>query len=447
MGDARDRELRYLLDRRRFLGLTGGAAAAALLAACGLSSDSAPPSAGTSPAGSPSPLPPVGGDLNLYTWEGYDLTKQFKSWRDENGITQNLKFITQPEEVPTVLKGAGGDKWDLSYGDNVVLTDYKNLGLISPLTLDEVPNLAGLIPAFQVDPWKNDDGTYNAAPWTWGFSGLTYRIDNVPEPKSWQDIMDPKYKGRVSTVDGAMNNIALASIAVGIDPDTLTTDQLNGPVTDYLKQLMGQVRVLASSIGDQISLLVSGDVDYMVVGLAFMDAETANKGVPTKTIVPSEGAIGWADSAFVPPTAPHKQNAYAWINHVLDPKRTPRRTARSCRDPAWPPRSPCCRPRPRRSIRSTTSTTTCPTRSRSTGDGRTSPTGTGRRTTRSSRPGKGSRARSSGPVGAFVALSPPGRAPDDPARGAALARRDRSRRDAVRVLVLPPAPPRARPGA
>jgi spermidine/putrescine-binding protein len=323
MGDARDRELRYLMDRRRFLGLTGGVAAAGLLAACGLSSDSSSstgPAGGTGTAPSPTPLPPVGGDLNLYTWEGYDLTKQFKSWREDNGITQNLKFITQPEEVPTVLKGPGGDKWDLSYGDNVVLTDYKNLGLISPLTLDEVPNLAGLIPAFQVDPWKNDDGTYNAAPWTWGFSGLTYRTDRVPEPKSWHDILDPKYKGRVSTVDGATNNIALASIAVGIDPDTMTTDQLNGPVTDYLKQLMGQVRALASSIGDQISLLVSGDVDYMVVGLAFMDAETANKGVSTKTVVPSEGAIGWADSAFVPPTAPDKQNAYAWINHVLDPE-------------------------------------------------------------------------------------------------------------------------------
>ena len=100
----------------------------------------------------------------------------------------------------------------------------------------------------------------------------------------------------------------------------MTTEQLKGPVTDSLKQLKGQIRALAPSIGDQISLLVSGDVDYMVVGLAFMDAETANKGVPTKTIVPSEGAIGWADSAFVPPTAPHKQNAYAWINHVLDPK-------------------------------------------------------------------------------------------------------------------------------
>jgi len=289
---------------------------AGFLAACGLSNGS---SSTNSAGASASPLPPVGGDLNLYTWEGYDLTKQFAAWRQENNIKQHLKFITQPEEVPTVLKGAGGDKWDLSYGDNVVLTDYKNLGLIRPMTTTEVPGLTGLMPAFQVDPWKNADGTYNAAPWTWGFSGLTYRTDRVPAPASWHDILDPKYKGRVSTVDGALNNVALGSLAVGIDPDTLTTAQLNAEVKDYLVQLRGQIRALAPSIGDQISLLVSGDVDYMVVGLTFMDAETAAKGVSTKTVVPSEGAIGWADSAFVPPTAPDPQNALAWINHVLDP--------------------------------------------------------------------------------------------------------------------------------
>ena len=317
MREGPDHELaRYLLDRRRFLRLSGGAAMAGFLAACGLSNGS---SSTSSPGASASPLPPVGGDLNLYTWEGYDLTKQFASWRQENNITQHLKFITQPEEVPTVLKGAGGDKWDLSYGDNVVLTDYKNLGLIRPMTTTEVPGLTGLMPAFQVDPWKNADGTYNAAPWTWGFSGLTYRTDRVPAPASWHDILDPKYKGRVSTVDGALNNVALGSLAVGIDPDTLTTGQLNAEVKNYLVQLRGQIRALAPSIGDQISLLVSGDVDYMVVGLTFMDAETAAKGVSTKTVVPSEGAIGWADSAFVPPTAPDPQNALAWINHVLDP--------------------------------------------------------------------------------------------------------------------------------
>src|SRR6476620_12607834 len=317
MGDEVDRQLQqYLLDRRRFLALGGGAALAGFLAACGLSSSSS----STPGTAAPTSLPPVGGDLNLYLWEGYDIPDpSFKKWLDQQGLVEHVKYITQPEEVPTVLKGPGGDKWDMSYGDNVVLSYDKDLGLLTPMTVDQVPGLAGLMSAFQGAPWKNDDGTYNGVPWTWGFTGLTYNVSKVPEPHSWNDILDPKFQGRVSTIDGAMNNVASAAIAVGIDPDTMTTDQLNGPIKDWLVKMKGQIRALAPSIGDQISLLVSGDVDYMVCGLTFMDAEAAAKGVTTKTVVPSEGAIGWADSAFVPPTAPDPQNALAWINHVLDP--------------------------------------------------------------------------------------------------------------------------------
>ena len=319
MGEqARTRDLRFEMDRRRFLALTGGGAMAALLAACGLSSDSS--STTTSASGSASPLAPVGGPLNLYTWEGYDTAGDLSKWLESQGITANIKYIATPEEVPTVLKGPGGDKWDIAYGDNVVLTDYNDLGLIHPMTLDEVPGLSGLMPAFQVAPWKNDDGTYNGAPWTWGYSGVTYRTDRVPEPTSWEVLLDPKYTGRVSTVDSATNNVALGAIAVGIDPDTMTTAQLDGPVKEYLTALTGQIKALAPSIGDSISLLVAGDVDYMVVGLTFMDSVTAKKGVSTKTVIPSEGAIGWADTAFVTATSPNPQNAFALVNHFMDPK-------------------------------------------------------------------------------------------------------------------------------
>ena len=99
-----------------------------------------------------------------------------------------------------------------------MLNDYKDLGLIHAMSLDEVPGLAGLMPAFQVDPWKNEDGTYAGAPWTWGYSGVTVQDGSVPEPASWHDILDPKYKGRVSTVDGAPNNVALGASRSGSIP-------------------------------------------------------------------------------------------------------------------------------------------------------------------------------------------------------------------------------------
>jgi len=302
------------VDRRTFLRLgLGGAGAAAFLAACGRSAGPvASPSTSTSPA-------PVGGDLNLFVWQGYAAPDHMDRWLAREGITEHVRYISQPDDVPAVLGAPGGDRWDMSYGDNVVLTHYRDLGLVAPIAPAEVPGLAGLLPAFQAPPWKNEDGTYNGVPWTWGYWGLTYRPNDAPTPTSWHDLLDPAVKGRVSTVDGALNNVELACIAIGIDPDTLTTEQLNGPVRAWLTKLVAQVETLAASIEEQIALLVSGRVVYMAVGLNSMDRATAAKGVRTRTIVPTEGAMGWADTTFVTPSAPHPQNALAFAERLLDP--------------------------------------------------------------------------------------------------------------------------------
>ena len=122
-----------------------------------------------------------------------------------------MKYITQPEEVPTVLKGPGGDKWDMSYGDNVVLSYYKELGLIAPMTLDQVPGLAGLMPAFQTHPVEERRRHVQRGPMDLGVHGTHLRTSTTSRSRragttSWI----PKYQGSVSTVDGAMNNVALA---------------------------------------------------------------------------------------------------------------------------------------------------------------------------------------------------------------------------------------------
>ena len=134
MGDAYERELRHLIDRRRFLGAhRWGRHRRAVGCLRPLQRLRHQPNAGREHGGADAQRTPTrrrrAEPLHL---GGLRPLEQFKAWREENGIEQNLKFITQPEEVPTVLKGPGGDKWDMSYGDNVVLSDYKDLGLILP---------------------------------------------------------------------------------------------------------------------------------------------------------------------------------------------------------------------------------------------------------------------------------------------------------------------------
>ena len=43
-------------------------------------------------------------------------------------------------------------------------------------------------------------------------------------------------------------------------------------------------------------------------------------GQPIDSVVPKEGATGWADTTMMHVDAPHPNCAYMWIEHSLDPK-------------------------------------------------------------------------------------------------------------------------------
>ena len=98
-----------------------------------------------------------------------------------------LKYITQPEEVPTVLKGPGGDKWDMSYGDNVVLTRLQG----SRADRADDPGRGPRARGTDDRPSRSTRGRTTTAPTTaphgrGGSRASPTGRDNVPEPTSWQ---------------------------------------------------------------------------------------------------------------------------------------------------------------------------------------------------------------------------------------------------------------------
>jgi spermidine/putrescine-binding protein len=295
-------------SRRHFLRVAGGATTAlvggGMLAACGGS------------AGSSTKL---GGPFDLYTWQGYDLTQPYASWRKHHNIVQHVKYIQVQADVAAVLKGPGGHQIDASSANQSFTNYFQKLGLTSPITTDEVPGLKEMYPFFRNSSiWRNSDGTYNSVPWSWGATALNWRKGAVPEPTSWQVVLDPKYKGRVGTLDDPYNNISVATIAVGLDLAKLTKQQLNGPVKTWLLRLIGQLKSLSPSIGDQSSLLNSGEVDYMVIGDADIVVFAQQAGVTDIGFtVPEEGGFGYVDATFITPWAKDLANAVAYCNQLI----------------------------------------------------------------------------------------------------------------------------------
>jgi spermidine/putrescine-binding protein len=262
-----------------------------------------------------------GGQLALFTWQGYDLTDPFKQWRADHGIEQTVKYINNQFDVVSILKGPGGDQFDSSSANQAYTQLFQRLGLMTEISLSEVPSLAKMYPFFRQSPiwsWGAGSGSYNSVPWTWGAIGINYLTDRVAKPGSWNVLIDPKNKGRVATYDDAYNNVSIAAIALGIDLTKISRKDLDGPIRDWLMKLKANLKTISVNLGDQQTLLVNKEVDYMNVGLTLFVTGGRSQGATNIGFeVPSEGGFGFCDAAFVTPWAPHKANAFAFCEALL----------------------------------------------------------------------------------------------------------------------------------
>jgi spermidine/putrescine-binding protein len=304
---------RGVITRRTFLGHAGAlgfaVAAGGAFADTALGARNADASAAS-----------VGGDFNIFTWAGYEGSTPLKSWYKKEGIKLNAKAISN-EDIAAVIKGPGGSKWDASSVNQGDADYYLKVGVSSQITVKEVPALAKMMPFFRDSSlFRVSPGVYNSVPWTWGPIGISYRPDKVPAAKlnSWWNLTKPEFKGRLGTFDSGLNMVAIGAVAAGLDPGKLTSAQLNGPVKQYLAKLRPNLKVLSTSLGDQVNTLVSGDVDVQLVGLNWFAIE----GKKQKTTIgfitpPKEGSFGFVDAVFIPPKSAHRDNALAYANALM----------------------------------------------------------------------------------------------------------------------------------
>jgi putrescine transport system substrate-binding protein len=100
------------------------------------------------------------------------------------------------------------------------------------------------------------------------------------------------------------------------EADLQKAGELLAAVTPYVQKFNSSEYINALANGDIcIAVGYSGDV------LQARDrADEAKNGVNIGYSIPKEGALIWFDSFAIPADAPHKDEAAAFINFMLDPK-------------------------------------------------------------------------------------------------------------------------------
>ena len=298
--------------------------AAAVLAACGGKQDAA--STGTAAAGEEKVL-------NVYNYSDYIAEDTIPNFEKQTGIRVTYDVYDSDEVLETKLL-AGSSGYDVVVPTLNFFGRQIQAGVFKELDKSKIPNLANLDPAVMERIATQDPGNRYGVPYMSGTTGIGFNVDKIEEifgstevTGSWSLVFDPAKISKlkdcgVTLLDTPSDMIPIALHYLGEDPHSADPAVLQ-KAADLIKGIRPYVQNFHSS--QYVSSLANGTT-CLVVGWsgdiiqARDRAEEAGNGVNVGYSIPVEGAPQWFDMLAIPADAKHPENAYAFINYLLEPQ-------------------------------------------------------------------------------------------------------------------------------
>jgi putative spermidine/putrescine transport system substrate-binding protein len=293
------------------------------------------------------PLTDVGegeGRVSIIAWAGYiergetdpnyDWVTRYEA---DTGCQVDVKTAGTSDEMVALMQEGSGFDLVTASGDASLRLIHGDT--VQPINTELIPSYGTVDERLQNAPWHtvdkdgNGEAEHYGVPYQWGSDVLMYNTEVFPEPPdSWNVVYEEmtlpdgkSNKGRVEAYDGS---IAFASAAVylkahrpelGIeDPYALNRDQF-----DAALELARQQRDLVFRYWHDAFIQIDDFTNEGVVAATswpFQVNLLQAEGEPIGSVIPSEGATGWADTTMMHADAPHPNCAYMWMEWSLNQK-------------------------------------------------------------------------------------------------------------------------------
>ncbi|HEU4371114.1 MAG TPA: extracellular solute-binding protein [Methylomirabilota bacterium] len=144
--------------------------------------------------------------------------------------------------------------------------------------------------------FKDKDGYYYGLRAT--VNAIAYNTRVIPAaeaPKTWKDLLDPKWKGKLVTAHPGYSGVITTHVAALVN--------LHG--WDYFKQLAQNRPMLVQSAVDPSGVVASGERPVAVNGGDYTFYQTKKKGNPLEIVYPKEGVPLVVSPTAIMSFAPH----------------------------------------------------------------------------------------------------------------------------------------------
>lgn len=284
------------------------------------------------------------GAVNIIAWAGYiergETDPAFDwvtSFEAETGCMVDVKTAATSDEMVALMNEGNFDLVTASGDASLRLIAGERVQPIDPAL---IPSWNTVDERLQNAPWHtvdtDGDGTaeHYGVPYQWGPNVLAYNTEVFGDepPTSWSVVFEEQILpdgesnvGRVQAYDGPIYVADAALYLMYHNPELGITDPYSLDQTQFQAalDLLRQQRALVGRYWHDAFIQID---DFTNEGVAasgtwpFQVNILQASGAPIASVVPVEGATGWADTTMMHVNSRNPNCAYMWLEHSLNPK-------------------------------------------------------------------------------------------------------------------------------
>lgn len=272
------------------------------------------------------------GQVNIVAWAGYiedGSTVAEYDWvttfEEATGCQVNVKTAGTSDEMVALMTGS--TEYDLVTASGDSSNRLIAGGTVQEINIDLIDSWDTIDSRLQNAPWHTVGGKHYGVPYQSGTNVLAYNTEvfgNTP-PTSWSVVFEEQTlpdgesnAGRIQAYDGPIY-VADAALYMGVaNPYSLNEEQYQEALN-----LLRDQRELVGRYWHNAFIQIEDFTNEGVVASSswpFQVNILRAAGAPIASVVPTEGATGWADSTLMHANAPNPNCAYMWLNHSINPK-------------------------------------------------------------------------------------------------------------------------------
>jgi putrescine transport system substrate-binding protein len=270
--------------------------------------------------------------LNIYNWADYIHPDAITGFEQEFGIDITYDIYDSSEIVDTKLM-TGRSGYDVVVHAASFTARLATVGIFHPVDFNKLPNWHHLDPNLIRRADEKYSNGLQGVPFFWGTTGITYNVDLIKErmPNAPLDssalIFDPEIISKftdcgISFLDDPTSVIPMAMMYLGYPANSVDLQQLKEvetlvkAVRPYITYF-SSTKMLLDLPSEEVCIAMSWSGDYSV---ASNRAKEAGIDINLDYIIPKEGGGMWFDNMYIPEDAPHRENAYLFLNYMLRPQ-------------------------------------------------------------------------------------------------------------------------------